>query len=105
LHHLSEEQLAYLRRFGFDADLQRRWQQAVADGRMSVAANAVTGDLLAPPPGAVQMLPGASTKASRELERIGTEAIAAGQLGVVVLNGGMATRFGGVVKCEMPSLG
>jgi UTP--glucose-1-phosphate uridylyltransferase len=101
----SEQQLAFLRQFGFDAALQQRWQDDVAAGRLAKATNAVTGDLLAPPPGTLAKLPGASTKATRELERIGREAIAKGRLGVVVLNGGMATRFGGVVKGIVPVLG
>ena len=40
-----------------------------------------------------------------ELERIGREALQKGEVGVVVLNGGMATRFGGVVKGVVPVLG
>ncbi len=102
---LNERQLAYLGQYGFDADLLRRWRKDVAEGRLSKAANAVTGDLLAPPPGTIQKLPARSTKAYRELAAAGSEAIAKGQLGVVVLNGGMATRFGGVVKGVVPVLG
>lgn len=102
---LTEQQLAFLQQFGFDAELQRRWQADVAAGRLAKATNAVTGDLLAPPAGTLQKLPGSSTKAARELEKLGREAIASGQLGVVVLNGGMATRFGGVVKGVVPVLG
>lgn len=101
---LNEQQLSHLQQFGFDAELQRRWREEIADGRLSKASNAVSGDLLAPPPGAVHKQPGGSSKAHRELLRIGHEAIAKGQLGVVVLNGGMATRFGGVVKGVVPVL-
>lgn len=101
----SEQQLSFLQQYGYNAALQRQWQKDVAAGRLSKKTNAVTGELLAPPPGTLQKLPGSSTKAARELERIGREAIARGQLGVVVLNGGMATRFGGVVKGVVPVLG
>lgn len=101
---LTEQQLAFLHRFGFDAELQRRWQQDVQAGRLSKRTNAVTGELLAPPPGTIHKLPGATTKAARELERLGRDAIQRGQLGVVVLNGDMATRFGGVVKGVVPVL-
>ena len=105
MNELTEQQLAELARYGYDPELQRRWQQEVREGRLAKASNAVTGDLLAPPPGTVQKLPGGSTKGFRELEQLGREAIAAGRLGVVVLNGGMATRFGGVVKGVVPVLG
>lgn len=101
----SAKQLAFLSQYGFDPALQQRWQKDVAAGRLAKAANVVAGDLLAPPPGTLKKLPGPSTKAAKELERLGNEAIARGELGVVVLNGGMATRFGGVVKGVVPVLG
>lgn len=105
LNGLTEQQLAFLQRFGFDPALQQRWQADVAAGRLAKATNAITGDLLAPPAGDIAKLPGSGTKAARELDRLGREAIARGELGVVVLNGGMATRFGGVVKGVVPVLG
>ncbi|MFY9345517.1 MAG: UTP--glucose-1-phosphate uridylyltransferase [Planctomycetota bacterium] len=102
---IDARQLAFLQKYGFDAGLQQRWQADLAKGLLSKATNAVTGDLLAPPAGTIKKLPGVSTKAARELDRLGREAIARGELGVVVLNGGMATRFGGVVKGVVPVLG
>ena len=102
---LNEQQLAFLDRYGFDAELLRRWRADVADGRLSKETNAVTGDLLAPPPGAIEKLPPRSAKSYQELCKLGMQAIHKGQLGVVVLNGGMATRFGGVVKGVVPVLG
>jgi len=104
LNELNEQQRNHLQRYGFDAELQQRWQKDIAEGRLSMETNAVSGDLLAPPPGSVHKLPGSATKAHRELEQLGMDAIRAGQLGVVVLNGGMATRFGGVVKGVVPVL-
>ncbi|MBK8098679.1 MAG: UTP--glucose-1-phosphate uridylyltransferase [Planctomycetes bacterium] len=105
MHGLTAEQLEFLTRYGFDADLFARWRTDVAEGRLSKAANAVTGELLAPPQKAITKLPGGATKATKDLVKAGTTAIAEGQLGVVVLNGGMATRFGGVVKGVVPVLG
>jgi len=105
LNELTEQQLLDLQRYGYDAELQRRWQKDVAEGRLSKATNAVSGDLLVPPPGTVHKQPGVATKAHKELEELGRAAIANGELGVVVLNGGMATRFGGVVKGTVRVLG
>ncbi|MFM1873576.1 MAG: hypothetical protein RL398_2998 [Planctomycetota bacterium] len=102
---LNEQQLTYLRKYGFDADLLRRWRSDLAAGKLSKETNAVTGDLLAPPPGSIAKLPARDSKACRELGKLGAEAIGRGELGVVVLNGGMATRFGGVVKGVVPVLG
>ena len=101
---LHEQQRRDLQRYGFDEKLQQRWQKDVAEGRLSKATNAVSGDLLAPPPNTVHKQPGRATKAYAELEQLGLEAVRQGQLGVVVLNGGMATRFGGVVKGTVPVL-
>ena len=101
---LSDQQRDDLLRYGFDEELQRRWQRDVSDGRLSKTTNAVSGDLLAPPPGTVHTQPSSASKAYRELEALGMDAIRSGQLGVVMLNGGMATRFGGVVKGVVPVL-
>lgn len=101
---LHEQQRRDLQRYGFDEELQQRWQKDVAGGRLSKSTNAVSGDLLAPPPGTVRKQPSRATKVYQELEQLGLEAIRAGRLGVVVLNGGMATRFGGVVKGTVPVL-
>ena len=54
---LSDQQRDDLLRYGFDEELQRRWQRDVSDGRLSKTTNAVSGDLLAPPPGTVRRSP------------------------------------------------
>lgn len=100
-----EDPFAALARYGFDAQQLAQWQQAVAEGRLSKANNVIAQDLLAPPPGVIAQLPGARTRAWHELEAIGKQAIGAGEFGVVLLNGGMATRFGGVVKGTVDVLG
>ncbi len=101
----TADPFAHLLRYGFDRALLARWQQAVADGSLSKANNVVTGPLTAPPPKTIKQLPGATTKARAELARRGGAAIGKGELGVVILNGGMATRFGGVVKGIVDVLG
>ncbi len=105
MNDLPPERIEFLNRYGFDETLFRRWQKDLAEGRTSTAGNTVTGDLLAPPPGTIEKLPSVSSTAYEELSALGREVIAKGQLGVVILNGGMATRFGGVVKGTVPALG
>lgn len=97
-------QSAWLQQFGYDAELQKRWQADVASGRLSKANNEVAGDLQAPARGTFVELPTAKAERS-DLEALGRAAIRNGEVGVVVLNGGMATRFGGVVKGVVPVLG
>lgn len=60
--------------------------------------NRLRQSLEPPPPRAIETLPDESSDEHRRLVEAGGEAIAAGRVGVLVLNGGMATRFGGVVK-------
>lgn len=105
MNDLTEQQNGFLQRYGFDDELFRGWQQALAAGTLSTAANAVTEDLLAPPPDAIEKLPSVNSSSYDALAAIGRDAIAKGELGVVILNGGMATRFGGVVKGVVPALG
>jgi UTP--glucose-1-phosphate uridylyltransferase len=105
VNRLSAQQAAFLQQYGFDADLQRRWQGEIAAGRLCKAANLVAGQLSVPPAADLQSLPPEGSVAWQELDRLGRDAIQKGQLGVVVLNGGMATRFGGVVKGVVPVLG
>ncbi len=102
---LPPHQIAFLQQFGFDANLQRRWHDALAAGTLTKASNVVTGPLQAPPAQDLDALPAPGSPRHRELDALGRAAIAKGELGVVVLNGGMATRFGGVVKGVVPVLG
>lgn len=87
-----------LERFGFD---EQRLQQFAARAS-ETANNYITGTITPPAPEDVSVLPPRGTPERAELTRRGEQAIRAGQVGVVVLAGGMATRFGGVVKAAVP---
>jgi len=56
------------------------------------------------PSSAIRELPEAGTPAWEALDRVGRQALSAGKLAAVVLAGGMATRFGGVVKAAAECL-
>ena len=94
----DQAQLDHLTQFGYDATVQAAWQRQVADGIFSAANNVIEGPLAAPPGDQLDALPEPGTPAHRELAELGREAIARGEFAVCILNGGMATRFGGVVK-------
>jgi len=66
-------------------------------GQSPGASNTVTGTVKPPRSGDVPTLPEAAAARAR-LETVGREALRARRVGLVVLNGGMATRFGGGVK-------
>lgn len=102
---LRSEEQEILARFGFEeaefAALRERFRR----GELAEQANIETGRIEPPPAECLEDLPDVESDAWRRLEEIGREAIRAGKLALVILNGGMATRFGGVVKGVVPVTG
>ena len=94
----DQDQIGVLQSYGYDAALQRSWQKGVADGAFAASNNLVDAPLQAPPAAELSDMPASGTTEHAELRALGMDAIARGELAVCVLNGGMATRFGGVVK-------
>lgn len=105
LKSLSEQHLSYLSQFGFNAELFESWRAAVRDGSFSIANNKVCGQLLAPNADQIRTMPREGSPERDGLAEIGKEAIRNGEFGVVILNGGMATRFGGAVKGTVDVIG
>jgi len=93
-----------LERFGFDAASFLELRRRLLSGEFGPEANRVRGQLEAPEPADVRVPPLPGTPAFAELTRLGQQALAAGEVGCVVLAGGMATRFGGVVKAAVDAL-
>ena len=89
---------AELSRFGFDDAQLAKFAARAGD----TAQTYLTGTITPPSSDDVSVLPAPGTPAYRDLATRGEAAIAAGAVGVVVLAGGMATRFGGVVKAAVP---
>ena len=90
---------ATLAPYGYDAATQARFAARAAQA----VSNAVTGELAPLAPGAIAQLPALGTPERARLRDAGLAMIAAGKVGVVILAGGMATRFGGVVKAVVPA--
>ena len=91
LAQLDPETRSILERYSFDADEFARLQQQLADGTISPESNVVRGSIEPLPDDELIPLDDSAREA-------GLEALARGEVAVAVLNGGMATRFGGVVK-------
>ncbi len=102
---LTEEQLSYLNQYGFDQQLLEDWQKGVREGWYSNQNNWVKGEIYAPDTDAIRHVPKRDSEERAELEAVGCKALRNGELGVVILNGGMATRFGGGVKGTVSVLG
>jgi UTP--glucose-1-phosphate uridylyltransferase len=89
---------AQLERFGFDRETFRRLRERLQREGRRPEHNAIAGQVAPPEPGDLAELPIAGTPARAVLDGRAVRALAAGEVGVVILAGGMATRFGGVVK-------
>lgn len=94
----DSDHIASLKTFGYDDRQQAEWQQKVADGTYAHANNLVTSELTAPPQDQIHALPEPGSADWNELKELGLAAMRNGEFAVCILNGGMATRFGGVVK-------
>jgi UTP--glucose-1-phosphate uridylyltransferase len=101
---LDDETLSELHSWGFDLATFEKHREKLRSRADLSAENRISGRVEAPPDDAVLSLPKATDPARRALEARGREAIAAGKVGVLILAGGMATRFGGVVKALVPAL-
>ena len=90
---LSPDEEAFLKRYRFDPHPFRELRDELLHGRFPPERNRLDATLRAPTSDDLVPWP---TEAA--LKNLGAEAIERGQVGVVILNGGMATRFGGRVK-------
>jgi UTP--glucose-1-phosphate uridylyltransferase len=92
------ETAATLERFGFDRETFEQLRSRLRTKGRGPEQNIITGELSVPQAGDVAGLPARGTPERAALEERGWKSIEAGEVGVVMLAGGMATRFGGVVK-------
>ena len=101
---LGPETVAILGRFGFDVERFERLREKVASGELSAATNVIEGVVEPPRADDLTLLPDPGTDAWRYARDLGLESIRSGKVAQVVLAGGMATRFGGVVKTVVEAL-
>jgi UTP--glucose-1-phosphate uridylyltransferase len=95
---VDRETRAVLDRFGFDEPLFGSLRARVAAGELSPETNLVRGEVEPPAPGDITPLPAPGEPGYDEARDAGLEALARDEVAQVILAGGMATRFGGVVK-------
>jgi UTP--glucose-1-phosphate uridylyltransferase len=93
-----------LERFGFDEARFEQQRAALADGRLSAAGNVVRGVVEPPRPEDLVALPAPGSVEETQAREAGLAALRAGAVAHVVMAGGMATRFGGVVKAVVDVL-
>ncbi|MCA9520632.1 MAG: UTP--glucose-1-phosphate uridylyltransferase [Myxococcales bacterium] len=95
---LSREERDFLTKFEFDRARFERLRADYLDGKLDPARFGVVGTVSVPTHDAFVQIPPIDAREYEELRAIGEAALFAGEVGVIVLNGGMATRFGGQVK-------
>ena len=93
-----------LERFGFDELLFERLRDRVAAGELSPESNVVRGSLEPPRDDDVTPLASPDDSGYEEARAAGLDALRRGEVAQVVLAGGMATRFGGVVKAVLTAV-
>ena len=102
LAELDPELMEQLATAGFDPQRLRGWAEQLLHAGPDV--NRVAGDVTAPAPGDVADLPDRESAKGVRLAALGEASLARGELALVVLAGGMATRMGGVVKALVEAL-
>jgi UTP--glucose-1-phosphate uridylyltransferase len=101
---VDRETRAVLDRFGFDEPLFESLQARVAARELSSETNLVRGAIEPPAPGDVTRLPAPGEPLYDDAREAGLEALARDEVAQVILAGGMATRFGGVVKAVLTAV-
>jgi UTP--glucose-1-phosphate uridylyltransferase len=92
------ETQALLQQNAFDPETFENLRKRLAGGEASEEQNRIRGRVEPPASPDIVALPERGSDEWDRLAARGREAIRAGKVGAVVLAGGMATRFGGVVK-------
>jgi UTP--glucose-1-phosphate uridylyltransferase len=95
---------ALLERYGFDEAQFSALRERFVSGQLGVDGNRIRGQVEPPKPEDLVRLPAPESAERKQLAARGIEAMRRGEVGCVVLAGGMATRFGGVVKAAVPAL-
>ena len=101
---VDRDTAAVLERFGFDEPLFESLRARVAAGELSPESNIVRGTIEPPADDDVTPLPTPGGDAYDEARATGLAALQRGEVAQLVLAGGMATRFGGIVKAVLTAV-
>jgi UTP--glucose-1-phosphate uridylyltransferase len=101
---VDRETAVVLERFGFDEPLFEVLRARVASGELSPESNLIRGSLEPPRDDEITPLPAPGDGGYEDTRETGLDALRRGEVAQVVLAGGMATRFGGVVKAVLTAV-
>jgi UTP--glucose-1-phosphate uridylyltransferase len=95
---LDDDVRQVLNEYGFDEPGFTALQAQVRSGALSPESNIVTGVIEPPAAEDLVRLPEPGADGYDQARQVGLDALASGAVASIILNGGMATRFGGRVK-------
>jgi UTP--glucose-1-phosphate uridylyltransferase len=101
---VDREAAAVLEEFEFDEPLFEELRARVASGGLSSESNLIRGELEPPEECDIDVLPAPGDPGYDDARAAGIDALTRGEVAQVVLAGGMATRFGGVVKAVLEAV-
>lgn len=104
IHGVDRETAEILERFGFEPALFEALRRRVAIGELSSESNIVRGAIDPPRAEDLTRLPEPGEAGYDDAHAAGVDALERGEVAQIVLAGGMATRFGGVVKAALPAV-
>lgn len=103
-YRIDDETAQLLQKYGFDDIPFDQLRKRLIEGRIGASQNRIQGEVEPPREGDLRALPPLGGETRRALGERGQEAMRRGEVAAVVLAGGMATRFGGVVKAAVEVL-
>lgn len=103
-HDIDAATAQLLQRYGFEDIPFESLKKRLVEGRVGADQNRITGSVEPPDEGDLRALPPLGGDVRRALAERGEEAMRRGEVAAVMLAGGMATRFGGVVKAAVEVL-
>jgi UTP--glucose-1-phosphate uridylyltransferase len=95
---LDEMTTSTLKRFRFEPLVFERMREDILSGVNKEGSERLVGTVTSPAEEDLVALPSHDSNEGKALADCGRAALVRGEVGVIVLAGGMATRFGGVVK-------
>lgn len=95
---------AVLDGFGFDEALFDALRQRVASGALSSESNIIRGVIEPPSADDITPLPAPGEDRYEDARAAGLDALGRNEVAQIILAGGMATRFGGVVKAVLAAV-
>lgn len=95
---VPHEQAQLLKQYGFDAKAFLALKDDLTAGRFGPERNQIQKTVTPPQGNDIAAWPQTGSEQAEACEKAGQSAITQGRVAVAILNGGMATRFGGRVK-------